>query len=70
MLQVWRLVVGLVFGVNYERTQQWLMSKGAELTQLKAFDILFPIDSAVAIILGDLKISLNPLQKLIRTLAL
>ena len=60
----------LVFGVNHESTQQWLMSKGAELTQLKAFDILFPIDSAAAILLGDLKISLNPLQKLVRTLAL
>lgn len=40
-------VVRLVFGVNHERTEQWLMSIGSYLPKLKAFDILFSIDSAV-----------------------
>ena len=45
------------------------MIEDADLTQLKAFDILFSIDSALkqpAIIPGDLKISLYQLQKLVR----
>ena len=61
--------VRLVFSVNHERTQQPLMIEDADLTQLKAFDILFSIDSALkqpAIIPGDLKISLYQLQKLVR----
>ena len=59
----------LVFSVNHERTQQRLMIEDADLTQLKVFDILFSIDSALkqpAIIPGDLKISLYQLQKLVR----
>ena len=58
--------VRLVFSVNHERTQQPLMIEDADLTQLKAFDILFSIDSALkqpAIIPEDLKISLYQLQK-------
>lgn len=38
----------LVLGVNHVLTQEWLISQGADLTNLKAFDILFSIDSAVS----------------------